>query len=262
MKTTNNKQQLAIDRWLDDLLTFLEYKKEEGFQTIEISQKTLKKLGPTPLVVSSVTTQTQHTMKCTPKRQKDDDIIVNKKTLNEISTQITECTACPLSKTRKNAIPGEGNSKRPDILFIGEEPGIDEDEQGRPFVGEVGQLFDKMIRAMGYTREQIFITNILKCHPPKTHPPLPEETGVCLLYLRTQIAILQPKIIVALGKIATERLLGRPVAITRFRGTWCTYENIDLMPTYHPAYLIHAPGRKGEAWADLKAVLAKLKTFA
>jgi DNA polymerase len=115
-----------------------------------------------------------------------------------------------------------------------------------------------MINAMGYQREEVFIANIVKCRPPNNRVPLPEEMTACTPYLKAQIALIQPKLIVALGKTAVEGLLNKPVAITKLRGTWCAYEGIDLMPTYHPAYLLRSPGKKGEAWADLKAALAKL----
>jgi len=144
------------------------------------------------------------------------------------------------------------------VMFVGEGPGADEDAQGRPFVGAAGQLLDKMIEAMGYKRGDVFIANIVKCRPPGNRVPLPDEMNACVPYLKAQIALIQPKIIVALGKTAVQGLLQEEVAITKFRGTWCKYEGIDLMPTYHPAFLLRSPGHKGEAWADLKAVLAKL----
>lgn len=249
-------QNSVIDRLQD----FLEYKKEEGFQTLEISAETLAALKPAPApkpAGQKTAPRRTFTPPATPSPAKA-AVIVTGKTLEEIAGQIRTCSACSLCQARKNTVPGEGNAASPDILFIGEGPGADEDELGRPFVGAAGQLLDKMIVAMGYQREEVFIANIVKCRPPGNRVPSPEEMNACIPYLKAQIALIKPKLIVALGKTAIEGLLNEKVAITRQRGAWRKYQNIDLMPTYHPAYLLRSPGRKGEAWADLKSVLAKL----
>jgi uracil-DNA glycosylase len=258
----------SLRQFAQNLTAFLEYKKEEGFQTLEISRETLtairsqgsgvrsQKEGSVPYSRNHVTAE-----RFSPAPREtapQSSVRVTGKTLEDIAGQIRTCSACGLHASRTNTVPGEGNPNRPDILFIGEGPGADEDAQGLPFVGAAGQLLDKMIHAMGYKREEVFIANIVKCRPPGNRVPLPEEMIACLPYLKAQIALIQPKLIVALGKTAVEGLLNKPVAITHFRGTWCTYEGIDLMPTYHPAYLLRSPGRKGEAWADLKAVLTRL----
>ncbi len=183
--------------------------------------------------------------------------------LEEISQCIRKCTRCSLCKTRNQTVPGEGNAQMPDILFIGEGPGRQEDRQGRPFVGPAGQLLDKMIKAMGYQRKEVFIANIVKCraHDPvsgKDRAPLPEETAACLPWLKAQIQLIQPNVMVSLGKPAIETLTGQQLSINRERGTWRTYEGIDLLPTFHPSYLLRSPSKKKEAWLDLKAVLAHL----
>ena len=177
--------------------------------------------------------------------------------LERIAADVARCTKCSLHKTRTRTVPGQGNS-RPDILFIGEAPGADEDQQGLAFVGAAGQLLTKMIRAMGLTREEVFIANILKCRPPNNRPPLPDEMATCMPYLKEQIQALKPKVIVALGATAVKGLLQLETGITRLRGHWHTFEGIDLMPTFHPAYLLRNPPAKKEAWADLQAVLARL----
>jgi DNA polymerase len=159
---------------------------------------------------------------------------------------------------RNSTVPGEGNAESPDILFVGEGPGAEEDAQGRPFVGKAGQLLDKMIVAMGYSREEVFITNVVKCRPPNNRKPKKEEMQMCLPYLRQQIALIQPKTMVGLGGSAMEGLLGRPAGITRMRGVWQDYEGIKLMPTYHPSYLLRDPTKKKEVWGDLQLVLAEL----
>jgi DNA polymerase len=248
-----------LRQFAQNLTDFLEYKKEEGFQTLEISPETLAALKPVPAPKPTVRpSAAPRSVSRAPAPAAQSGVRVAGRTLEEIAGQIRTCTACPLSGSRTNTVPGEGNPNRPDVMFIGEGPGADEDVQGRPFVGAAGQLLDKMIVAMGYKREEIFIANIVKCRPPGNRVPLPEEMNACIPYLKAQIALIQPKIIVALGKTAVEGLLNKPVAITKFRGTWCKYETIYLMPTYHPAYLLRSPGKKGEAWADLKAVLSRL----
>lgn len=252
-----------LRQFAQDLGDFLEYKKEEGFRTLEISPETRVLLKPVLAHNPPVPPRPAFPQGVTASRVATGEppkisIRVTGKTLEEVAGQIRVCSACPLSGSRKNTVPGEGNPNRPDILFVGEGPGADEDEQGRPFVGDAGHLLDKMIGAMGYKREEVYIATLVKCRPPGTRIPLPEEIAVCASYLKAQIALIQPKIIVALGKAAVECLLGNPVAITKFRGTWCKYEGIDLMPTYHPAYLLRSPGKKSEAWTDLKAVLTRL----
>lgn len=256
---------------LDAVLDFLDYKREEGCRTLDISQETLAALKavargkpaaakPAPRAVPSpsLPRTAPRAAPPAPDLPKPEGVTVRGKTLADIAAQIAGCTACPLHLSRKNTVPGEGNPDRPDIMFIGEGPGAEEDEQGRPFVGAAGQLLDKMIAGMGCRREEVFIANVVKCRPPGNRIPLQEEMRACVPYLKAQVALIRPKIIIALGNTAVQGLLEKKVAITCFRGTWCTYEGIDLMPTYHPAYLLRSPDRKGEAWADLKAVLARL----
>jgi DNA polymerase len=252
-----------LRQFAKNLTDFLEYKKEEGFQTLEVSPETLAALkpapAPKPLPAQKPVARPSAPRSAPSAAQAPQSIVrVTGKTLEEIAGQIRVCAACPLHASRKNTVPGEGNPNRPDIMFVGEGPGADEDMQGRPFVGAAGQLLDKMIEATGYKREEVFIANIVKCRPPGNRVPLPEEMNACVPYLKAQIALIKPKIIVALGKTAVQGLLQEEVAITKFRGTWCKYEGIDLMPTYHPSFLLRSPSHKGEAWADLKAVLAKL----
>lgn len=177
--------------------------------------------------------------------------------LEAIAARARKCRSCDLHKNRKQAVPGQGNPA-PEILFIGEAPGADEDEQGLAFVGAAGQLLTQMIVAMGYTRDQVFIANIAKCRPPDNRPPLPEEMAACMPYLKEQIRLLSPKVIVALGATAAKGLLDPAEAISKLRGKWQTFEGIPLMPTFHPAYLLRNPSAKQDVWSDLKAVLARL----
>lgn len=173
---------------------------------------------------------------------------------------VSVCTRCPLHKTRHRTVFGEGDPHAT-ILFVGEGPGADEDEQGRPFVGRAGQLLDKQIAAMGLERHQVYIANIVKCRPPENRIPSPEEAATCQPYLDQQIALIQPRVIVALGATAAKYLLNDPkLAITRERGTWREYRNIKLMPTFHPAYLLrsYTPENRRRVWDDLKKVMAEV----
>ncbi len=175
-----------------------------------------------------------------------------------IGKEIAACKACRLHEKRTHVVPGQGHP-RPDIMFVGEGPGADEDEQGLAFVGRAGQLLTQIIQAMGYTRDQVFIGNVVKCRPPDNRTPAPDEMAACLPFLQRQIKLLKPKVIVALGGTAVKGLFNDDkIAITKQRGTWMTYEGIDVMPTFHPAFLLRNPPAKREVWEDMKAVLAKL----
>lgn len=180
-------------------------------------------------------------------------------TLEDIAKEIALCNSCALGATRAHAVPGEGNGASPDIMFVGEGPGADEDAQGRPFVGAAGQLLDKMIAAMGYRREDVFIANVVKCRPPKNRTPLPEESACCMPFLLRQIALVKPKTIVTLGATPFAALVGTGFGVlSRNRGRWLDFRGIPLMPTFHPAYLLRVPAAKRAVWEDLKNVLAKL----
>jgi len=170
------------------------------------------------------------------------------------------CPHCAPQKAKLSMVFGEGN---PDakIMFIGEDPGEEEDKLGRPFVGRAGKLLDKQIEAMGLAREEVYIANIVKCRPPDNRVPTPEEVRLCMPYLIGQIEIIKPMALVTLGATASKYLLDNPIlAITRERGTWKMFRDIPLMPTYHPAYLLRSytlENRK-KVWDDLKKVLEKV----
>ncbi len=173
--------------------------------------------------------------------------------LDELNAVSQSCRKCPLCQGRNNVVFGEG-APNADLMFIGEGPGYDEDQQGRPFVGKAGELLTKMINAMQFTREQVYIANIVKCRPPKNRNPLPEEAEVCLPYLLRQIELIQPKVIVVLGAVPLKYLLNKN-GIMRLRGKWDSYKSIKVMPTFHPAYLLRNPGAKREVWNDLQQVM-------
>ncbi len=173
--------------------------------------------------------------------------------LRRLDQEVKACTRCPLFRTRTHHVLGEG---RPDaeLVFVGEAPGREEDLQGRPFIGAAGQLLTKMIEAMGLRREDVYICNVLKDRPPGNRTPLPEEVEACLPFLMQQLAIIQPKVICALGSVAAKALLGAKVSIMRIRGQPHEFGGIPLIPTYHPAYLLRNPPAKRLVWQDLKKV--------
>jgi uracil-DNA glycosylase len=178
--------------------------------------------------------------------------------LKVVREDLGDCQRCKLAPLRTNLVFGVGNPNA-HLVFVGEAPGADEDAQGEPFVGKAGQLLTKMIEAMGYAREDVYICNILKCRPPGNRNPEPDEIEKCEPFLKAQLAALRPRMIVTLGKFAAQCLLRDDTPISRLRGGFRSYEGIQLMPTFHPAYLLRDPSKKKEAWADLKAVGAALK---
>jgi uracil-DNA glycosylase len=175
-----------------------------------------------------------------------------------VREELGDCQRCKLAPTRTKLVFGVGNPNA-HLVFVGEAPGADEDMQGEPFVGKAGQLLTKMIEAMGYARQDVYICNILKCRPPGNRNPEPDEISKCEPFLKAQLAALRPRVIVALGKFAAQCLLRDDTPISRLRGNFRSYEGIQLMPTFHPAYLLRDPSKKKEAWEDLKAVNAALK---
>ena len=179
------------------------------------------------------------------------------KSLSEVRSELGDCTRCKLSRTRTNIVFGAGNPNA-ELVFVGEAPGEEEDKQGEPFVGRAGELLTKMIEAMGYARETVYIANIIKCRPPNNRNPEPDELAACEPFLLGQLGALRPKVIVALGKFAAQTLLRDDTAISRLRGTWRDYQGVKLMPTFHPAYLLRSPQEKGKAWDDLKLVMREL----
>jgi len=173
--------------------------------------------------------------------------------LKQFYDQIHTCQKCDLGKTRKHFVFGAGNPNA-DIMFIGEAPGRDEDEQGIPFVGRAGKLLDKMLAAIGLHRSDIFIANVLKCRPPQNRDPLPDEILHCEPYLKKQLEIIQPKVLVALGRIAGQVLLKRTDSLSVLRQEPLLYEKTPLIVTYHPAALLRNPQWKQNAWIDLKKI--------
>ena len=174
--------------------------------------------------------------------------------LRAIREDIGDCTRCGLSRGRKNIVFGVGNP-RAEIMFIGEGPGADEDEQGEPFVGRAGQLLNNMIAAMGLRREDLYIANVVKCRPPQNRAPERDEIETCSPFLMRQVDVIRPKIIVALGATAAKTLLGISDSMASLRGRLYDFRGTKLAVTYHPAFLLRDPRQKKEAWKDLQMVM-------
>lgn len=218
--TSSQKQILNI---ISDLKGHLNYLKLIGYKEIPVTlpdfKKTQNKIVQQPLPPKEI--------------QADQPLI-----LEGIQNELANCKRCKLSLKRTNIVFGSGN-KKAQIVFVGEGPGEEEDKQGLPFVGRAGQkLTDIIEKGMGLKRSDVYICNIVKCRPPKNRDPYPDEIKICLPFLEKQIKVINPKVIVALGKPASSTLLGRNVAITKERGTWHSFQGYKLMLTFHPAYLL------------------------
>ena len=179
-------------------------------------------------------------------------------TWKELENSIQNCSKCKLCQNRHNIVFGEGN-KEADIMFIGEGPGADEDTQGLPFVGKAGQLMNKAFQGLGIKRSEVYIANIVKCRPPANRVPEDDEAMECLDYLRNQVLLVKPKIIVLLGSTALKNILGKEYGKTSTRGNWIQQKGIYYMPTWHPAALLRDENKKIEFWQDLKEVMTKYK---
>jgi len=177
--------------------------------------------------------------------------------LRLIRDDIGECTRCKLHSGRTNIVFGVGDPEAR-LMFVGEGPGADEDEQGEPFVGRAGQLLTQIIIAMGLTRAQVYIANVVKCRPPGNRNPEPDEIEQCGRFLQAQIDAIKPVVLVALGKFAAQTLLRTETPISRLRGRFHTIDGIDVMPTFHPSYLLRNPAAKREVWEDMKMVMKRL----
>jgi DNA polymerase len=223
-----------------ELYRYLLWHRDEGYQTLlqsharHASQEASAELSPKPSGQCPVP-----------------------KSLEEVRAQMGDCRLCKLCKHRTQIVFGVGNP-RAELVFVGEGPGADEDAQGIPFVGRAGQLLTKMVEAMHFSRDEVYICNVVKCRPPDNRNPEPDEIEACQPFLKAQLAAIGPKVLVALGKFAVQTLLSESTPITKLRGRWREYEGIPLMPTYHPAYLLRNPVEKKNAWLDLQSVMQRL----
>ena len=178
-------------------------------------------------------------------------------TLARIREDIGDCKRCRLCEARNKIVFGDGDANA-ELVFIGEGPGHDEDVQGLPFVGRAGKLLTQMIEAMGLRRDEVYICNIVKCRPPGNRQPERDEVATCSPFLDRQLAVIRPKVVVCLGSVAAQTLLGTNKSISQFRGQWFDFRGSKLLATYHPAFLLRTPSAKSEVWKDLKKVMAEL----
>ena len=221
------KTEQGLDEVVASIKFFLELEKESGIEECFVSAK--------------------------EKIAADDSI----SDLGALKTEVLKCDNCDLSRTRHNVVFGSGNAHA-SLMFVGEAPGEEEDRQGLPFVGRAGQLLTKIIEAMGFKREDVYIANILKCRPPNNRAPLPTEILACEENVKAQIEMINPKVICTLGKFASQTLLRTETPISALRGKFQVYNGIKVMPTFHPAYLLRNPADKKLVWQDMKKVLKEL----
>ena len=232
-----------------DVRTHVEFQKALGVTAIALSSE---EAGAPP--VSAHSNEPPSAQETSPGAE-----VPQSPALDAVRAELGDCTRCKLHQGRKTLVFGEGN---PDaaLVFIGEGPGFEEDQQGRPFVGAAGELLTKIIeKGMKLRRQDVYICNIVKCRPAGNRNPEPDEIETCVPFLRKQLQAIKPKVIIALGNVAAKALLKTTEGISKIRGTWQTYDNIPLMPTYHPAYLLRNPRDKALVWEDIKKVMAELE---
>jgi uracil-DNA glycosylase len=233
-----------------DVLQELALLRDLGYTHLDLTTSSSEFLG------SSGSSQEAPTPRGTP-RSSEELRGTSLDTLDALRLETHNCQACKLAGTRTNVVFGVG-SPNADLMFIGEAPGRDEDLQGEPFVGRAGQLLTDIIKAMKLGRDQVYIANVIKCRPPENRNPETDEIEQCRPFLRRQIELIQPKVIVTLGKFGLQALTDRAYSISAVRGQWLDYNGIKLMPTFHPAYLLRTPAAKKDVWADMKKVMAEL----
>jgi uracil-DNA glycosylase family 4 len=212
--------------------------------------------APIPQLMAEVATAALRPIHV-PEPGLDAPLPLGRRTLAQVRADLGECTRCKLSGTRKSIVFGVGAEDAP-LMFVGEAPGEQEDRHGEPFVGRAGELLDKMIEAMGWSRQSVYITNILACRPPGNRNPQQDEVSACLPFLKAKIESIAPRVIVALGRPAANTLLGNDAPISALRGKFHDRHGTKVMPTFHPAYLLREPDKKRDAWADLKLVITEL----
>ena len=225
----------AFDRALAEIHSSLRYLAEHGCRGFDCSASSMAKLeewGQAPQYLGE--------------------------TLADIRTDLGDCQRCPLARERNNIVFGDGNP-RAKLIFVGEGPGFEEDQQGKPFVGAAGQLLTRIIEAIQLTRSQVYICNVIKCRPPGNRNPAPDEINACFPFLERQIATIRPDFICALGSFAAQTLLKTATPISRLRGRFHEYLGTKVLPTYHPAYLLRNPDKKRDVWEDMKMLMKEYR---
>ena len=239
-----------------DLAEHLRYYRELGVEGVSRDAQWRRRESGMPTVPAGPTSETTPEAPQRPIIPLTDVSAADR--LIAVRQELGDCTRCKLHSGRTNLVFGVGNPEAT-LMFVGEGPGADEDEQGEPFVGRAGQLLTQIIKAMGFAREDVYIANVVKCRPPNNRNPEPDEIAQCSPFLQAQIATIQPKVIVALGKFAAQTLLGVETPISRLRGQFHELGDTVVMPTFHPSYLLRTPAAKREVWEDMKMVMQRLK---
>lgn len=230
--------------------------RDMNIQPIKRLLKMEEMLGVESLLFKPMEEQQDRDSQPDIQEESDRDMSVEEE-LRKVEQQVVNCTKCRLHETRTQGVFARGRADS-DLMLIGEGPGADEDREGEPFVGRAGKLLDEIITAMGLERDEVYITNIVKSRPPQNRDPRADEIQACWPYLERQIELVEPEVIMTLGKPATNTLLDRNSPMYEMRGKWFKYEGIPLLPTYHPAYLLRSPSQKKKVWADVKKVLGFL----
>ncbi len=249
---------LDSPQFFRDIKSFIEYYKEYFTVGMAISESALSEstiisaVSIKPAAISDDNSNMRNKSESNSKHGMPPDKSASLKFLKDVS--VNKCVKCKLSETRKNIVFGEG-SPESKLMFIGEAPGAEEDNTGRPFVGRAGQLLTKIIESINLKREDVYIANIIKCRPPQNRNPFEEEIKQCSPFLKEQIKIIKPKIICTLGKFSTEFIIGQDKGtISAVRGKEFDYGGITVIPSYHPSYLLRNPNAKRETWEDMKKI--------
>jgi uracil-DNA glycosylase family 4 len=229
-----SKKYKELKEALDGMDSYLRFLAERGCRGFDCSTESLQKMAAWGYPKSPVA-----------------------ETLKDVRRDLGDCRRCKLSEGRKNIVFGAGNPNAR-LVFVGEGPGHEEDQRGEPFVGAAGRLLTKIIEAMNFTREQVYICNIIKCRPPENRNPMPDEIQACSPFLRRQISSIKPDFICALGTFAAQTLLETSVPISKLKGCFHDYMGIRVLPTYHPAYLLRNPGKKRDVWEDMQKLMTAL----
>jgi DNA polymerase len=235
---------------IKEVRNLMKFYQELGFEYLPVSLQEME-------VLTGLETDVSLSVEESSVHREDRSAENRAESLKALREEIGDCKLCRLSKERKNIVFGEGNPAA-DLMFIGEGPGREEDIQARPFVGSAGKVLTSLIGKMGFNREDVYIANIVKCRPPMNRNPEVDEINACLPFLKKQIGIIGPKVIMTLGKFSSQALLGTDSPISRLRGRFYLYEEIPVMPTFHPAYLMRNPKDKWLTWEDALQVLEKL----
>lgn len=240
---------------IQELKKTIEFYRELGFEYLPLKSSALRNLaiGQTSESIPASVNPHQQVSEDTCSYQLNKEAV-----LDDLRNEIGDCHRCKLYKDRKNIVFGEGDPEA-DIMFIGEGPGRDEDLQARPFVGDAGKLLNNLILKLGLRRQDVYIANIVKCRPPNNRNPEEDEISICSPFVERQISVINPKVIVCLGKISAQVILRSKNAISKLRGNFFSYKHIPVMPTFHPAYLLRNPKDKWLTWEDMQKVLEKIK---